>query len=548
MLKDTNNKILMIIPLALVCMLLSGLFLPVYSDEIVTKFYMARFFLENEQMLSFFPQCTTSVGHHVAWVFYPAAILISSIYAYLEPFGLRVSGVILALIWFTLLAYWCFRQSPEGWVERFTLLIGCAALGVMPYLWVLSRPEQFMYLPILLICIAALYLPPQRGAWRQIALAGLFGLLVSIFFYAHPKSLFFTPFCLAAAWITTRGFKTFIRVSLCLYVIALAAQVLRNNMLLGSCQDAPAVQAILAANTLMPGMLLNSPVAFVIEAIHNIIQFPERMLTHLTFSPTFQSGWLPPIATGTYLVSWLNILIHYTLFSLVIGSHLLALGLATVNLLRRRLSIALLLAALLAMGDLINIALYKLQNFYAGIQYIPLSIVITLLLFRCLPDIRSYGITKVAQRILLCYVVSLSLASLITLLYLVTPNLLRNSNYTNASLPGQYLSVPVFGVNAHIESILELGKLCHLPTENAEHLVVDHMTYFAYLKNKNPVHVLYVSELGYGGDLLNGKLLPFLKERNSPGLITRCEWVPKDLRELQQQNGRGYCCIDFNGE
>ena len=90
-----------------------------------------------------------------------------------------------------------------------------------------------------------------------------------------------------------------------------------------------------------------------------------------------------------------------------------------------------------------------------------------------------------------------------------------------------------------------LGQSCHIPTDLAEHVVVDHMTYFAYLKDRSPVHVLYISKLGYGGDLLNGKLLPFLKERSSPGLITRCEWVPDEFRDIQRQNDRGYCCVDF---
>ncbi len=77
------------------------------------------------------------------------------------------------------------------------------------------------------------------------------------------------------------------------------------------------------------------------------------------------------------------------------------------------------------------------------------------------------------------------------------------------------------------------------------HVVVDHMTYFAYLKDRSPIHVLYISEFGYDGDLLNGKLLPFLKERNSPGLITRCEREPNEFRDAQRHNDRGYCCVGF---
>ncbi|APC15676.1 hypothetical protein BLL42_08005 [Pseudomonas frederiksbergensis] len=539
------KKILQLMPMVLICALLSGVFLPVYSDEIMTKFNNARFFLESGQMLSFFPQCTTTVGHGVAWVFYPAAILISSVYAYLEPLGLRVSGVVLALAWFGLLAYWCHRQAAGEGAKRFTFLVAFASLGVMPYLWVLSRPEQFMLLPVLIFCMLAVLTPAQGSGGRQLAVMGGLGLLLSVFFYAHPKSLFFTPFLLATVWIATRGFNLLIRAGLVLYVLALSVQVLRDASLLGGCQDAPAIQALLAANSLMPGMLLSDPVAFFGAVWQNISLFPQRMLVHLTFSPTFQSGWLPPLTEKPDLLLWLNPLIYNTLLVLVVGSHLLALGMAVISLARRRMSAALLLASLLAAGDLINVALYNLQNFYAGIQYVPLSIVIVALLFQCLPVVRPWFAVRVAGHLTLAFVAGLSLISLFTLFYLVTPNLLRNAEYANASIPGQPLSVPVLGAKAHLDSIRELGESCHIPADHAEHVVVDHMTYFAYLKDRSPVHVLYVSEFGYGGDLLNGKLLPFLKERNSPGLITRCEWVPNEFRDVQRQNDRGYCCVDF---
>lgn len=540
-----SKKILLLVPMVLLCALLSGVFLPVYSDEIMNKFNMARFFLENGQMLSFFPQCTTTVGHGVAWVFYPAAILISSIFAYLEPLGVRVSGVVLALIWFALLAYWCYRQSLEGWVGRFTLLTAFAALGVMPYLWVLSRPEQFMLLPILLFCMLALYTPAQSSKGQQLVITAGLSLLLSVFFYAHPKSLFFTPFFLAATWIATRDFKLIIRAGLFLYVLALSSQVLLDASLLGGCQDAPAVQSMLAANSLMPRALLSDPLAFIGAAWQNVSQFPQRMLLHLTFSPIFQSGWLPPLTENSGLLLWLNPLIHYALLILVVCSHLLAIGLALIFLVLRRISVALLLAALLAIGDLINIALFNVQNFYSGIQYIPLSIVIATLLFQCFPAVRLWFSARVAGNLILSSVAILSLVSLFTLFYLITPNLLRNADYANASIPGQPLSIPVFGVQAHLDSIRELGQSCHIPVDLAEHVVVDHMTYFAYLKDRSPMHVLYISEFGYGSDLLNGKLLPFLKERNSPGLITRCEWVPNELRDTQRRNDRGYCCVDF---
>ncbi|MDR2315987.1 MAG: hypothetical protein LBF06_06320 [Pseudomonas sp.] len=534
-----------LVPLVLACALLSGTFLPVYSDEVVTKFNMARFFMESGQMISFFPQCTTTVGHGVAWVFYPAALFISSIYAHLGPLGIRLSGVLLALIWFALLALWCRRQAVEDGAWHFCFLVACASVGVMPYLWVLSRPEQFMLLPALIFCMWATIGHAPGSLGRQILVASGLALLLSVFFYAHPKSLFFAPFFLVAAWYGSRGFRPAIRLSMMIYVLLLGWQVLRDASLLGGCQDAPAVQAMLAANSLMPAMLLQDPTAFIAAMWQNISLFPERMAVHLTFTPTFQSGWLAPLQETPELLLWLNPAVYYAVLVFVVGSHLLALGLAMVSLLRWRMSAAVWLAGLLAAGDLLNVALYNLQNFYAGIQYVPLSMLISALLMSRLANLWQWLAVRVTALLAVMLTASLSLLSLSMLFYLVTPNLLRNADNPTASILGQPLSIPVLGIQAHLDSIRRLGEMCHIPKQQAEHVVVDHMTYFAYLNDRNPVHVLYVSEQGYGGDLLDGKLLPFLKARKSPGLITRCEWVPAELRKAQRQNELDYCCVDF---
>ncbi|WP_244858235.1 hypothetical protein [Pseudomonas sp. PP3] len=546
--KALKEHFQLLMPMVFICALLSGIFLPIYSDEVVTKFKIARFFLEEGQMLSFFPQCTTTVGHEVAWVFYPAAALISSIYAYLGPLGLRISGIALALIWFALLAYWCLRQSKNSWSGHFTLLAALGSLGVLPYLWVLSRPEQFMFLPILIFCIAAMHPPINVGRWQQVGGTIALAVLGSVFFYAHSKTIFFTPFFLASAWISTRNFNVFLRTALIIYIIALSVQVLRNASLLGGCTDAPAIQAMLNANSLMPSQLLKDPYTFFSLIWENTIQFPHRLLVHLTFTPDFQSGWLPPLSDDNALLRWINPLIYYTLFLLVIGTHLFALGIALKSLVQRNISSATLLAALLAAADLINIMLFKLQNFYAGTQYIPISIIILALLLPKILETSKYATFNTGIRIAHVFITGLSLTSLFILFYSITPTLIKNSDYEYASIPGQPLSIPVMGVENHIKSIQELGKLCHIPESNAKHVVVDHMTYFHYLKDKSPTHVLYVSELGYGGDLTDGKLLPFLKKQNSPGIITRCEWMPKDFKNNQQKNDRGYCCINLNNQ
>ncbi|MGW7773321.1 hypothetical protein ACTWM0_10265 [Pseudomonas machongensis] len=520
-------------------LILSGVYLPLYSDEAVTKFSVARFFLEHGQMVSFFPQCTATVGHGVALVFYPAAVLLSMVYAPLDPLGIRIIGVMLAFAWFALMAWWCARQATEHWKQRFVLLAGLCGLGVMPYLWVMSRPEQFMLVPMLFFCVAALQAPGRESPGKQIAAGALAALLASTLFYAHPKAVFFTPFLMAAAWGATAHFPRWARTALLLYIAALGLQALRDATTLSACEDAPVVQSVLASNILAPGTLLSAPSIFLSAVLENLQQFFPRVLKHLVFTEQFQSGWLPPIAHTPGFLPVLNALLKVAACLLMVIAHLGALIAALFALSKRRLPLPLLLAALLAAGDLLNAALYNRQNFYSLIQYVPISIMILALLLAYRPLHR-------AQTVLATSVSALAVVSLLTLAWLLTPSIVRNASYPAATIPGQPISIPVLGTEQRLEGLRELGQRCNIPQQSAKFLVVDHMTYFAYRQNTQPVHVLYISELAYGGDL-KGRLLPFLKAHGSPGLIARCEWIPAELRDQQQDNGQGYCCVDLSG-
>ncbi|CDF96219.1 MULTISPECIES: hypothetical protein [unclassified Pseudomonas] len=524
--------------------LLSGIFLPIYSDEVVTKFRIARFFLEEGNSVTLFPQCTATTGRAVAWIFYPVAMFLSAVYAHLGPLGLRISGIFLALIWFGLLAYWCLRQAHDlgAAVQRFAGLVAVASLGVLPFLWVMSRPEHLLVLAILVLCLSALFLKKGKSPRAQVAMAIGLAFLLSFFFYAHPKSLFYMPFALAAVWSATATYHKVIRYGLLLFVFALCVQVVLYFGALGGCQDAPYVKQMLAANTLLPGMLFSAPFEFLSAAYNNLISFPERMLPHLTFNATYQSGWLPPIRDGFGALPYLNFAIEYVLYAFIVVTHVLSVLVFLLQVFRRRITVPVVLALLLVGANVSNAFFYNIQNFYAGVQFVPVSIIIAALLMhtRRVATLSNVSVLTAYSLLLL-----LATASLVTLSVLVTPGLVGNAAFTQSSLPGQPLSIPVFGIQPHLESITKLGASCNIPAQSAENVVVDHMTYFAYLRDKQPIHVLYVSEIGYGGDLSNGKLLPFLKGLNSPGLITRCEWVPYPFREAQEKDDKGYCCVNF---
>ncbi|WP_460158333.1 hypothetical protein [Pseudomonas sp. S3_E11] len=350
------------------------------------------------------------------------------------------------------------------------------------------------------------------------------------------------PFALAVVWLATATYHQAIRYALLLFVVALCVQVFHYFSALEGCQDAPNVQKMLAVNTLLPGTLFSAPAEFISAAYNNIIGFPGRVLMHLTFNATYQSGWLPPMVGSFEALPYLNLAIYYSLGTFIVGTHVLSVLVFLLQLIRRQVTAPVVLALLLVGADVINAFFYNIQNFYAGIQFVPISIIIAALLMHSWRSVKLNN-----SRVLVVYslLLLLSMVSMVTMLTLVTPGITRNASLAESSLPGQPLSIPVLGAQVHLDSISKLGASCGIPAESTENVVVDHMTYFAFLHDKKPIHVLYVSEFGYGGDLSNGKLLPFLKRLNSPGLITRCEWVPNEFRQAQEKDGMGYCCVNF---
>lgn len=523
--------------------LLSGIVIPVYSDEIVSKWSVSRFFLEDQHLVSFFPQCSTMSDRAVSWVFYPAAALISTIYSNLSPLGTRLSGIVLTLVWFGLLTFWCFKQTNEkSGMTRLAGLIAFSSLGVLPYLLVLSRSEQFMTLPILVFCLTAFYFKAEKTVFKQCLGALLLTFILSCFFYVHPKSLFFLPFLLVALWLTTETYHTLIRCALLVYALVLFAQVLHESNAIAACTDAPAMQALLAANTLLPGMLFSAPLDFINAASNNLLNFPDKLLLHLTFNPVSQSGWLPPIESSDSFFLYLNFVIKYLLYAFIIGTHLAGLLIFMINIVRRKLSAPVFLAALLASADIFNALFFNIQNFYAATQFLPIAIILAALLLHNITIPKWRGYSAVGYSAILI----ISILSMMTLLLAVFPATLKNSASAAATLPGQPLSIPVFNTQSHLKSIEKLGASCGLPPDNTRNMLVDHMTYFAYMKAKNPIHVLYVSEYGFGGDLSNGRLLPFLKKLKSPGVISRCEWMPLQFRNVQKSDDMGYCCVNLD--
>lgn len=538
------ENIFYIFPIICIFSLITGIFLPVYSDEVMNKIYAARFFVDDGRIVSFFPQCSASFGNKISVVFFPAAIILSFIFQDLNPLGIRISGVLVSVIWFVLFAFLCRIQESSSWIKKYSWLISISSLGVMPYLWVMSRPEQLMTISALFFCILVFLIP--RISNKIIVFFGLCFLIlcVSVFFFVHPKSIFFAPFFLIGIWFAAINNNIFIKCSGVCFVLVVTLQAIFAAIASGTCPDAPYVQQIFSINIIKPEILFHDPLNFIKMIIRNIIYFPSKVFHHVVFNNQFQSGWLPPVEGAHTLRFLLNPIIEFLITYFVIAAHLLAIFTGGVFLFRKKKNIPVILSASIAVGDFVIVSLFNEQNFYASTQYIPFSLIIFALLLPII-ERRFNFLSKTIDSVMVLIVGVILCISFAINITLIFPLLIINSNSENAKIEQQPISVPVFKNEIHLSAIKKLGESCHLPEVEGNLLIIDQMTYFAYSKNKNPAHIHYVSEEYYGVDLKD-KFLDFFRKNNSPGLIARCEWIPENLKSKMIYGNMGYCCVNFN--
>ena len=210
--------------LALVAGLVFGVLLPIYSDEVVWRF-AERAAIDGFDKLSA-DTCGPNTLAVPPWFMWPVRWFSARLnLAFADPLYVRLSGVAYALALVALLHRLAGRLMADA-DRRATLRalgFGLLALGVMPLLLVLSRPEQ----PILLCLVGALTIAaqdwraeddatPARAATR----AGAILLLAIVALSYHMKATLLAPVFALAMLTCARG-----RTALVLRLLGVAALV-----------------------------------------------------------------------------------------------------------------------------------------------------------------------------------------------------------------------------------------------------------------------------------------------------------------------------------
>jgi len=530
--------------LLFLALIVSGLLVPIYADEVSTKMTQATVFLNDGRMLTAIPQCLPELTMRIPASWYPAAAIYQLTYHDLSPLMIRVSGVILALLFVFMAALGLKRVVPEN-LSYGPLLAGFVAvlgLGVLPLTLVLSRSEQW-FLLLLTYFVFFPLINKNRGMFFSGLHALVFVTCTSLLFYTHPKAAFFAPVVIVSGWISFRGCRWLQMFTLAFAIVCLAQSVLAAKELF-NCENAPIIAAAFSKQTSSLSALMVQPLGLVLELGGNLVTFPQKIIDHSVFQVAYQSFWLPSIPVGDArdgLVRLVNPLIAGCLL-LVIA---LGLTIPPVAFVFARIQGTSgnvhFLAGTLWFSLVAHLAIYRTWNFYGGILVIGTLVLLITLSLGSVPWTKYWRRAGAAVLFLLCTIFVLSA---LVLASSVVPRLMNDGEGRDFGLPGQPLSVPTFTYAAQREKIRLFASACGLEGDGARRLVVDDLTYFAFDGLHEPMHLVYLSESGMGPDIKGGDLIGFLNRMASPGVIAQCTFLPPAVRQHAMEDGN-LCCVKW---
>lgn len=532
-----------LLALALLC----GMLLPVYSDEVGWRF-QERAWIDGVDKL-YSDQCGPNTLARPLFFMWPARAYSAFFNTHFaDPFYVRVSGVLYALVWLWLLMRLIARVAPSRQIARPLATIACAlaGLGVLPLLLVWSRPEQ----PLLLCLTTALLIaangwskspaiPPAPSpspalAWgRSLAILAL-GLVALSY---HGKALLLIPAFIVAIATASPGRKTLLaRIACGLVLTAATAAATAHWYNRLACTTDPLIAAQYAHRSFAALRPENANLGEILLAMagnYNLARYVQ--LTAPLVKP--MSQWLVP---GQ--VTHAQQAAFQTALMVLWGVTLAVAALAALRALWAarhdwRLPPALLLALALFGGISVWCITQITRNVYESSFVLPVLIIAIVLALSAAHGSRHLDR---ATKLLALALPPAMVASMTVVAALYAPDLVATTQQ-RAYLDQHRYSLPVFGYSSIKPDILGAARQCGLaPDKPASNVMVDDLTYFTFMQSRLPQN-----QLGILSRQLRGSLndpVAYLAERQSSGAILGCHWLPPELRARAHQQGR-FCCL-----
>jgi hypothetical protein len=523
-----------------VASLLAGFFLPVYTDEIGWRF-QERAALDGVDKLAS-DICGPNTLAVPPWFMMPVryfSAILNTTFA--DPVFVRLSGIGYALFWGYLLLrlIQLLAKDDRDRNELTIIAYGLMAVGWLPLLLIWSRPEQ----PILLALTTALIVTfsGQRDAevpttaitaWRR-SISILLCALITVSY--HVKGLILFPIYIVCIFFASNGRKAVpARVAA---ATALVAMELSSALYWVHRLQCPG-DKVLAAKYASHNLGLTAVAGgHWVSQIGALIQNSNPTVYFMLAAPRSKpmSMWLEYdqlSLTSTWIwcyglaIVWLTVVIAglFCFFSA-----------APTVWKERRPDLKLLIAAGLFGTAMAWAATQVIRNDYDASFVLPLVMLACLMAVAAPP---AGAPTRTEARKIAVPLGLFALVSPLLVAGIYGPSLARAFE-ARGYLSAQPHSVPVWGYQDQKRDIMAAARICHIPDKRRPRdLMIDDLTYYAFMKSYRPQHYLGVIGLWKGGIT---DPIAYLKKIGSDGFIVGCNNLDESLRRKSVKVGN-FCC------
>jgi len=525
---------------SLLISILSGLLLPIYTDEVGWRMHLrAAYDGGVDRMLNDICGPNTIIApplfmmpfrHVAAWLNL----------TFPDPLYVRLLGVGIAIGWAFLLRALIGRIAVEPVLRArvSALIFALLGMGVLPIMLVMGRPDQ-----VVLLCITAALMIAMNAAHSEAArprLVWLWPFVIVLLALAaiswHLKGILVAPlFVVCIAFAGTGKSSRPPRLIAALLLVAASLQGANYWVTRFHCPDDPVLAGQLAKENLAAALRAGGDWQVLVPAAIRKSR-PSTYIALAESRPHMMSDWLPrgritrPAMVNRFVV--MNFAWHT---SMLVGLICLVIALRR-RWRERRLDLATTAPVVLAGLVMVWGISQQVKNDY------EIMIVLPMLALFCIFSMSSVRWTPRRGKwfgLLASLAVVLSVAGQIDIAMRYMPTLARAAARPGY-VEGQRASASVYGYSAIRGQILATARLCGIGAHGrAIHPLVDDVTYFALEDSWQPFHRLAV--LGnWKGSIRDP--LAYLKSRGSEGVIMGCQYLSPNLRRQAKQNG-DFCCI-----
>jgi hypothetical protein len=455
-----------------------------------------------------------------------------------DPLFVRLLGVTCAIGWAFMMRALIGRiaNDPRQRCLLRTLAFALMGMGVLPIMLVMSRPDQAVLIAItsaLFVAVVAAQRPEEIGwrAWLWPILIAVFALVAVAF---HLKGILFAPLILVCIYFSGKRRKT-PRFAAALLFTVLAAQGAQYWVERFRCPDDPVLAEKLAKQNIASALATEGDWGTVtMTALMGANPNNYLMIAEARKLP--MSAWLPrnQIDDETSLIRFTAMGLAWNCASLIALSCLIRALLLRWR--ERRIDLAVAVPVALAGTAMVWGISQRVRNDYEIMTVLPM-----LALF-CVFSLAAVPWTPHRTKQLgLCaaLIAMLSLLGQADIIWRYFPSL-RSAASHAGFIDKQPFSVSAYGFSSIRGKILETARLCHIgSTGQAQHPLVDDLTYFAMADSWQPFHRFGVLE-SWNGSITDP--VAYLRAKGSEGMIVGCRNLSPVLRHQAIQNGV-FCCI-----